>query len=123
MWDMIGKIAALKAMKIVWTEDLDNKSTAVYALGVDGTDYRVWEVKHPLFNIDSKQMSKKFNHGALKYEVGLPVFEPRCVWINGPFRGGEHDITIFRSALKAKIKPWKKCIADSGYESSQQDET
>jgi hypothetical protein len=67
-------------------------------------------------------MSYKFNHGAVKYEISMSVFQPQCVWISGPHRGGKRDITIFREGLKQKIKPGGKAIIDRGYVSSRRDE-
>jgi hypothetical protein len=66
--------------------------------------------------------SHKFNHAALKYEIAMCIFKPKCVWINGPFRGGENDMVIFRSGLKAKIQPGKLVVADRGYRTSRPDE-
>jgi hypothetical protein len=122
VWYWVDKIAALKEKVIVWTEDLDAMGTSVFSFSVDGTDFKAFEKKHPTLNQDKKDCSKKFNHGAMKYEIAMSVFEPRCVWIYGPHRGAKHDLTIFREQLKGKIKPWKKVIADSGYVSSQPDE-
>jgi hypothetical protein len=122
IWKWVSRIAALKAKVIVWFSALDARHTEVFALSVDGTDFRVNEKKHPTLNQDKKQCSKKFNHGALKYEIAMSVFEPKCVWIYGPHRGAEHDMTIFRQELKQKIKPWKRIIGDRGYISSQPDE-
>ena len=43
------------------------------------------------------------------------VFELNCVWINGPFWGGKHDMTIFKEdGLKDKLKPHKNVIVDRG---------
>ena len=122
LWRWIAKIAALKEKKIVWDADMDASNTAIFALSLDGTDFRVWEKKHPFLNQDRQHCSKQFKHGALKYEVAMSVFKPRVVWIYGPHRGGEHDMTIFRKRLKQKIKPGKKAIADRGYITSREDE-
>ncbi len=122
LWKWIAKIAALKEKKIVWDRDLDAANTAIFCVSIDGTDFRVWEKKHPLLNQDRTQYSKKFAHGALKYEIAMSVFKPKCVWISEQYRGGEHDMTIFRQQLKHKIKPWKKAIADRGYQTSREDE-
>ena len=53
----------------------------------------------------------------VKYEIALSVFEPGCVWISGPHRGGKHDLTIFKQGLAKKIKNGKRVIADGGYKS------
>jgi hypothetical protein len=72
--------------------------------------------------IDKCSHSHKFKHCAVKYEIALSVFQPKCVWISGPHRGGKHDNTIFREGLKHKIQPWKKCPVDRGYVTSKPDE-
>jgi hypothetical protein len=122
LWDWIGKIAALKAKKIVWDPRLDGHETQIFIVSVDGTDFRMWEKKHPTLPQDKGKMSHKYKHGAVKYEIALSIFKPKCVWISGPHRGGKHDLTIFREGLKNKIKPGKKAIVDRGYATSEPDE-
>ena len=56
-------------------------------------------------------MSEKFKHAAWKCEIALAVFEAKILWINGPFRGGKHDMTVFRKdGLKQRLTmlPGKK---------------
>jgi hypothetical protein len=122
LWKWICKIAALKEKKIVWDLRLDSRETEIWCLTVDGTDFRITERKHPQMNMDKGLCSKKFNQAALKYEITMSVFEPKCVWISGPDRGGKQGMAIFREGLKDKIKPWKKCNANRGYNSSRADE-
>jgi hypothetical protein len=122
LWRWIAKIAALKAKKIVWDPRLDADNTEIFVLTTDGTDFKMWEKKHPTLPIDRKQCSHKFNHAAVKYEIALSVFEPKCVWISGPHKGAKHDITIFREGLKDKVKDGKKIIVDRGYISNKPDE-
>jgi hypothetical protein len=118
LWTWIKKIAALRERKIVWDDSLDSPDTEVFAISVDGTDMRVWEKKHSLMNVNKKQCSQKFKHGAVKYEIALSVFKPQCIHLIGPFRGGEHDLNIWRKELKAKLEAnKKKCIVDRGYKS------
>jgi hypothetical protein len=127
LWRWIKKIQALKAKKIVWDDSLNDQNTEIFCVSVDGTDFRIWEKKHPTMPVDTGMCSVKFKHGAVKYELGISVFRPKLVWMNGPFRGGEHDLTIFRGvprldgredSLKAKIRPGKMVIADRGYASN-----
>lgn len=69
-------------------------------------------------------MSHKFKHGAVKYEIAMSLLEPQCAWINGPFDGGMHDLTIFREkGLKEKLKRWKMAIVDRGYTSDEKEES
>ena len=95
LWKWIWKIAALKALKIIWDPHLDSVESKIFVVTVDGMDFRVNEKKHPRFNQDKGQCSKKFNHCApAKYEVAVSVFRSKIVWTNGPFRGAEHDLTM-----------------------------
>jgi hypothetical protein len=115
LWRWVRMIAALKAKKIVWDESLDDPSSQVFIVTVDGTDFKVWGKKHPHFTIDKGQYSQKFNHGALKYEIAIDVYRSKVVWISGPHRGGKHVKVIFCEALKDKIRPGKMVITDRVY--------
>ena len=86
-------------------------SNLVFLVSVDGTDCPIQEPRP--FN--RQWFSHKFNGPALKYEVAICVRTGWCVWINGPFRGGVHDITIFRSALIDLIPDGRYAIGDRGY--------
>ena len=119
LWLWIKKIQALKADKIVWFDELDNPQGPIFCITVDGVDCRLNEVKHPETPYDKGYFSHKFKHCAAKYELGISTFHSKLVWMNGPFPGGRHDLTIFREdGLKAKIKPGKMVIADGGYRNS-----
>merc|ERR1711915_71933 len=87
----------------------------IFIVSVDGVDFKVWEKKHPRFKVDRGQYSKKFNHGALKYEIAIDVYTGRIVWISGPHRGAEHDKTIFKMGLQHRIPAGKKVICDRAY--------
>ena len=55
--------------------------------------------------------SKKFAHGAVKYEIAIDVCRSQVVWINRPFCGGLHDKTIYvEHGLRNKILDGKKII-------------
>lgn len=126
LWKWIGKIAAMKAKKIVWPANFNSQETERFIVSVDGTDFKIWEPKHPTLPIDRRYCSHKFNHAAVKYEIVLSVKQSKCVLINGPFRGGIHDLDMLRAVggLKEKLSGaiGKKAIADRGYKSSQLDE-
>jgi len=57
----------------------------------------------------------KFNHSGLKYEVGVCISTGYIVWINGPFRCGQNDLTISRTALLGALDHEESAVADSGY--------
>ena len=86
----------------------DGKSCRVT---VDGTDFKIWGPK-PFSN---KWWSNNFNGPAVKYEVAISIFGGDIVWVNGPFKGGESDITIFRNDLKNMLSEGEKVEADKGY--------
>ncbi len=52
------------------------------------------------------------------------MFGAKCVHIAGPYRGGEHDLEVFRqSGLKEKVAHNKKlALVDRGYCTSREDE-
>ena len=115
LWRWVRKIAILKCKKIVWDDSYDDPRGPIFIFTVDGTDYRVWEKKHPTLSLNTGECSHKFKHGALKYEIACDVYRSKVVWINGPFRGGESDKNIFGFALKGKVKCGKKVITDRVY--------
>jgi hypothetical protein len=116
LWKWIKRIAALKTKKIVWDRRLNDPNSERFVVTIDGTDFRIWEKKHPTLPRDNGQCSKKFNHGAVKYEIAISIFTAKVVWISGPFRGGEHDMTILRKGgLLDKIADGKLGVADRGY--------
>jgi hypothetical protein len=116
LWLWIQKIAALKELKIRWDPRLNLADAAVFVATVDGIDHRAWERKNPTLNQDPGNCSQKFNHCTFKYEVGLHPYTSNCLWINGPFRGGEHDLTMMRAGrLFELVVAGKKVIADRGY--------
>ena len=113
LWEWIKKIQALKAEKIVWFDELNSQQGPIFCITVDGVDCRM---NDPEKHVDKGYYSHKFNHCAAKYELGISIFHSKLVWINGPFRGGRHDISIFREeGLRDKIQPGKMVIADGGY--------
>mgnify|MGYP000638316727 CR=1 FL=1 len=118
-WTWVEHIAALTEKKIVWDKRLDSKTTQKFAISSDGIDFKLWEKKHDLFPYDSKAMSHKFKSCAAKYIIALSVYEPQCVFIEGPFRGGKPDLEMFKECglMDKLIENGKLCIADRGFRS------
>ena len=84
MWCWVRKISSLKASTIVWDPSLDDPESEKFIISVDGTDFRVWEPKHPTKPIDQSYCSHKYKHAAYKYEIAISVRTGDCVWISGP---------------------------------------
>jgi hypothetical protein len=79
---------------------------------VDGTDCPVKEPRP----FDTKIFSEKLNGPGLKYEVGVAIQTCDIVWINGPFKAGRPDKTIFKEdGLKAALCEDERVEADRGY--------
>ena len=79
-------------------------------MSVDGTNFRIEEPTE----FDKTWYSHKFKKAAVKYEVGLDM-KGNIAWINGPFRGSENDLAIFRRELLPRIPTGRLVIADKGY--------
>jgi hypothetical protein len=124
LWKWIGRIAALKARKIVWGPDLASPTGATFFGTIDCIDCKVPEPQHPTMNVDTKYCSVKMKHAALKYELVIAVQEPKVLSISGPFKGGTHDMTVFRAQTKQKMleMPDKMLIADGIYKPGQKAE-
>jgi hypothetical protein len=81
---------------IVWPEvKFNDPAVHIFIISVQGTDFRVWEEKHPTFTIDMQQCSHKFTHGALKYEIAIDVYRAKIVSISRPYPGSVQDKTIY----------------------------
>jgi hypothetical protein len=124
LWKYVKALAKLKAIVIVWPEAEYNDPKGPIFLGtVDGIDLKTREKTTELLNKDKKQFTHKHNHGGVKYELMVDAYQPKIVWTNGPFRGGEHDKSIFMSALCTKIPEGKLIITDRVYRSKDAPET
>ena len=115
LWTWVKRIADMASKKIKWDPDLDNPEKETFVVSVDGTDFKIWEPKHPTLNQDSTYCSHKMKHGAVKYEIAIAMFKSKVVWFKGPFKGGVHDMTMFREGLYQRIRDGKLVVADRGY--------
>jgi hypothetical protein len=115
-WVWMTKIAGLSKKVIKWHRGLDDPKKSDLAVSIDGTDNKRWELKHPTMPINRKIFSKKFNHGAAKWQIVLDVHKPKCVDVYGPCRGGLNDKTMLQeSGVLKKLKIGKLAIVDRGY--------
>jgi hypothetical protein len=119
IWKWIGRIALLAKKKIVWDKSLDEEDTEVFCITADGVDFKLWERKHPEFPVDTKACSHKYKACAAKYIIALSTYRSKCVFIEGPFRGGLPDLDMFRQSglMKKMHRNSKLCIADRGFRS------
>lgn len=112
VWLIIEQLALYSIKVIDFSKRKRNlPANAVASISVDGTDFKTRE-PHP-FN--PKVKSHKYNGAALKYEVAISIYSGDIVWVGGPYRGGKHDLTIFRESLMKMLDEGEMVEADSGY--------
>eukprot|EP00957_Ditylum_brightwellii_P011559 873839-Ditylum_brightwellii.AAC.1 len=69
----------------------------------------------PLIN----NFSEKLNDPDWKYKVGICIITGLIVWVNGPFKVGRHNTTIFNEDGLKDTLCEDKCIeVDHGYQGS-----
>jgi len=86
-------------------EDIGNKSLVM----LDGTDM------HVQMKFAESFLSHKMKENAVKYEVGVCITTGRIIWIHGPSRAAEHDISVAQQALVPFLDDGKMVVANSGY--------
>ena len=129
---------SLAATKIVWPDEWkeiavndnvsidafgvageDDSSKTMFRLSIDGTQFRIEEPIDPDFRKNSKFNAFKFDKAGVNVEMGLNLFQDRVVWVNGPFSGSVHALTVFweEGGLKQKMEETGniKVIGDKGY--------
>ena len=118
-WHYVEKIAALKGQKIIWPDDEFGED--LWILTVDGTHCWIHEPDHPLFSMDDKFYSHKYNKSGVNYELAVSISTSRLIWMNGPFKAGESDMKVFRErGLRDKMRQLgRKGIADGGYHAAE----
>lgn len=116
-WDMMNRLQALKATKIVWPTQAEI-GNQIFIGSIDGTHMKINEPNHPDFPKNTKAFSYKNKAAGLSYEIVLSLSTSKIIWMNGPFLASVHDIRIFDSpgGLKEKLQgTGLRLIADSGY--------
>ncbi|KAL3792212.1 hypothetical protein ACHAW5_004087 [Stephanodiscus triporus] len=102
-------ISYLECEVIVWDNRFLGDSGNKALVTLDGTDMPV-EMKFA-----KEFMSHKFKGNGLKYEVGVCIATGHIVWVHGPSRAGESDITLARQAFVSFLNDNEMAVADSGY--------
>ena len=68
---------------------------------VNGTHCAVEEPKDRIWSQDREYYSHKYNRSGINYELGISIAENKHIWINGPFKAGKNDVSIFtKNGLK-----------------------
>ena len=117
-WFYVEKIRSLKAQKITWPGKGHWKSDDIWVMTVDGTHLVILEPGDSDVPKDPSYFSFKHHAAGFNYEVGVDLFESRCIWLSGPHKAGTYnDAKMFSECgLKHKLeKSGKVAIADDGY--------
>ncbi len=74
------------------------------------------------WNSLKKIMSHKFKGNGLKYKVGVCIATAtgHIVWVHGPSRAGQNDITLAWQAFVSFLNDDEMAVADSGYRGEMQ---
>ena len=108
----------MKAEKIAFPSAEDFDHDDVWIMTVDGT-HCIWiEPDHPEFSQDEKAFSFKKKHAGLCYELGIHLYQPQLIWMNGSFYAGANDKSNFirENGLRDKLAAMgKKALGDKGY--------
>ena len=59
--------------------------------------------------------SVKHQMHSLKYELAISMTSNQIVWLNGPYKGGTHDLEVAREKLLKQLRPGEKVMGDKGY--------
>ena len=110
-WLYTRKIAALKDELIVWPGSFRTRFTVT----VDGVHFHIKEPTHSEYKIDTGYFSHKHGGAGVDYEIAISIFEPRVLWINGPYPSGIGDREIFKNRLRAMIPRGHIALMDRGY--------
>ena len=114
-WYYIDKIRHLKHHKIVFPRFNDDD---VWIMTVDGTHLVTLEPGDSDVPKDPAYFSFKHHAAGFNCEVGVHLFESKCIWLSGPHKAGTHnDAKMFREkGLMAKPQELsKKAVGDEGH--------
>ena len=108
----IAKRAAILQEKRMGSLDDNNKGLR-FLMTIDGTCCPIWEPKP--FSKDNACFKFGMKPG-VNYELGVSLYEPKLIWINGPMQPGvKTNLMVFQEKLKAELPVGTKAIADGIY--------
>jgi len=126
-WDIVECILHLKPeiirFPVCWSNpDSEDDTETIFIMTVDGVHCPTEEPTHKFFSENKKYFSHKIHGAGLDYEIGMSIFQQKCVWVAGPYPAGTNDITVFRDKLKQEIQDARdrsqvnhRLLADRGY--------
>ena len=111
---MAPRVQLLLKHKMGNLEDADDG--LVFMLSIDATHCPIWEQRPFSTKWSSHKLGGK---PGVNYELGITIYNPRLVWVNGPTPAGAYnDITVFRNMLMGVMReklPGRRLIGDAGY--------
>lgn len=117
-WAFVDGISLLK-QRIIKLENrfMGWDGLSVCLISVDGMDCAIQEI----WPFDKEIFSEKMNGPGYKYEIGVCIKTGWIVWVNGPFKAGRSDKTIFaEDGLKAALCDDEGVEVDARYQGDDQ---
>lgn len=113
VWIFVKSIHELKKDVIIFENRFRGWEFDTQCLiSIDGVDCPIKE-QYPF---DSEIFSHKLNGPGYKYEVGVSITRGDIVWVNGPFKAGRGDHTIFiYDGLLSQLCDDEHVEVDGGY--------
>jgi hypothetical protein len=86
----------------------------VFLATVDGTHCQILEQRQ---EPDKRWFSHKFDGPGVAYEIATHLTDNKIVWVNGPFKAGKKDLSIFKepNGLNTVVPPNMMLLGDRGY--------
>jgi len=102
-WFYVKKIAALKALKIVWLDP--NEWRTAFVASVNGTHRPINEPRDPLVRKNRKWYSHKDEHAGMNFEVVMALFESKTLIndISSPTFDRKQGIKCSKQTLIKKL--------------------
>jgi len=72
-------------------------------------------IDRPSLTIQHKYFSVKHQCHCLKYEIAVNMDDGICVWVNGPYKGAEHDLAIAREKIVFHLDFDETITGDKAY--------
>lgn len=105
IWIWVRRIARMSNKKIRWDIIDNDDDFEILAVTTDGVYFYLYEKQHLSLPQDNAGCSFKIKHFAAKYDIALSTKYSKIVHFSGPYKGGVHDLEMFRrGGLRDKLK-------------------
>ena len=99
-------------LQVVFDRRFEKDNGSICKISVDGTDFKINEPSP----FSGMWYSHKYDHAAVRYEIGLCIQKGYIVSTHGPFPAGlMPDVSIFCNKLKYELAHKERVECDRGY--------